>query len=378
MIPARLGSKRVPKKNLRLLNGRPLIAYAIEAAKASGIFTEVYINSEADIFAEIAKGHGIRFYKRPDALSSDKTINDEFVLDFIKNAHADILVQLLPTSPLIAPWDIREFVQKMQKGDYDTFVSVKEHQIACIYEGRPINFILTQPHKSSQEMVPVESYATVLMAWTYKSFLENIRKHGCGYHGGSSKIGYYVLKGLSTIDIDREEDFAMAEVALRYRDSSKSHQKEYYRPKEERQESVETEVPAIMKKDSVVYNDFVHENLPLVNFDEIIARYDNSRSWCRRIINTENNSATLISQLPGEGNRLHYHPDWNEWWYIVDGEWKWEIEGKEFIVKRGDLVFIEKNKLHRITAIGNKPALRLAVSKDLVPHIYPGKFRDDH
>lgn len=126
-----------------------------------------------------------------------------------------------------------------------------------------------------------------------------------------------------------------------------------------------------MKKDGVLYRDFENENQPQVNLEKIIVSKDNTKSWCHRIINTENNSATLISQLPGEGNRLHYHPNWNEWWYIVDGIWKWKIEGKEFIIKKGDIAFMEKNKHHRLTAIGNKPAVRLAVSKDSVPHIYP-------
>jgi len=49
MIPARLGSKRIEKKNIRLLNGAPLINYIIEAAKDAGCFDEIYINSEADI-----------------------------------------------------------------------------------------------------------------------------------------------------------------------------------------------------------------------------------------------------------------------------------------------------------------------------------------
>ena len=131
------------------------------------------------------------------------------------------------------------------------------------------------------------------------------------------------------------------------------------------------DVPAILKKDGVMHSDFDHENLPLAHLEEIIRSKDNSRSWCHRVVNTENNSATLISQLPGEGNRLHYHPNWNEWWYIVEGEWIWEIEGKKITVRKGDIVFIEKNKLHRITAGGNKPAIRLAVSKDKVPHVYP-------
>jgi quercetin dioxygenase-like cupin family protein len=78
----------------------------------------------------------------------------------------------------------------------------------------------------------------------------------------------------------------------------------------------------------------------------------------------------LISQLPGEGNRLHYHDDWHEWWYIVKGQWEWEIEGEKFLVKQGDVVSIEKSKWHKITAVGDAPAIRLAVSKDKVAHIY--------
>jgi hypothetical protein len=117
-------------------------------------------------------------------------------------------------------------------------------------------------------------------------------------------------------------------------------------------------------------SDFDHENLPISQLDEIIDKEDSSTSWCRRIINTESNSATLISQLPGEGNRLHYHPDWNEWWYILRGQWKWDIDGKEFIIKKGEMVFIPKNVWHKITAIGNEPAVRLAVSRGDVAHVY--------
>jgi len=139
----------------------------------------------------------------------------------------------------------------------------------------------------------------------------------------------------------------------------------------------EVDVPNIMEKDGIYNMDFESENQLLINIDEIIASKDKTRSWCQRVINTENNSATLIAQLPGEGNRLHYHPNWHEWWYIIDGTWKWEIEGKEYIAKKGDLILMEKGKLHRITAIGDKPAIRLAVSRDLVPHIYPEETSRD-
>ncbi|MBU0630376.1 MAG: cupin domain-containing protein [Candidatus Margulisbacteria bacterium] len=370
MIPARLGSKRVPKKNLRLIDGKPLIAYIIEAAVASGVFDEVYVNSEAEVFAGIAAEYGAKFYKRPDKFASDQANNDDFVADFIGKVNGEILVQLLPTSPLITPEEISAFVKQMADGKFDTLVSVENQQIACIYKDQPVNFKRLEPHISSQDMVPVQSYATVLMAWTYQSFKDHLKKYGFAYHGADGKTGYYVLKGLSTIDIDHEEDFALAEVALLYRKNHEYFEKKYYEEKSKDKLVAEVEVPRILKKDGVENNDFEHENLPLVNLEAIIAGMDNSRSWCRRVVNTENNSATLISQLPGEGNRLHFHPDWNEWWYIVEGQWKWEIEGKEYEVGKGDLVFIEKKKWHKITAIGDRPAVRLAVSRDLVPHVY--------
>ncbi len=370
MIPARLGSKRIPKKNLRLLAGKPLIAYSIEAAKASGVFDEIYINSEADIFGEIARQYGVKFYKRPEALASDATINDEFLLDFMKNVSADFLVQLLPTSPLITPDEIKAFVGEMMEGGYDTLVSVANHQIASVYEGKPVNFNILEPHKSSQTMIPVQSYATVLMGWRCSNFLRNIEKHGGAYHGGEGKTGYFILKGLSTIDIDHEDDFALAEVAIHYKSNSEQYAKQYYESINEVKERHEMDVPSILVKDGIVCHDFSHENTPLVHIPDIIGSMDNSQSWCRRLVNTESNSATLISQLPGEGNRRHYHPNWNEWWYIVKGNWKWEIEDQTFMVKEGDFVFIPKNKRHRITAFGDKPAIRLAVSRGDVPHVY--------
>lgn len=370
MIPARLGSQRVAKKNLRLLNGKPLLSYSIEAAKSAGCFDEIYVNSEADVLGEIATNHGVLFYKRPAQFASNAAINDDFAYDFIQNVSGDVLVQLLPTSPLITPEEIRQFVAEMQTGKWDTLVSVTNHQIACVYDGKPVNFRLMEPHKSSQSMIPVQSYATVLMSWRYETFKDHMTRLGYAYHGADGRTGYFVVKGLSTIDIDNEEDFALAEVALAHREKIVTSVPRYYEGPMDRGGRAEMDVPAILQRDGVAQQDFSCENQPITNLGELIASKDNSRSWSHRLVNTENNSATLISQLPGEGNRLHHHNDWNEWWYIVKGEWEWEIEGEKFMVKQDDVVFIEKNRWHKITARGNGPAIRLAVSKDKVAHIY--------
>ena len=104
---------------------------------------------------------------------------------------------------------------------------------------------------------------------------------------------------------------------------------------------------------------------------KLIANKSKGSSWSYRVVNSDSNSATLISQQPGEGNRRHYHPNWNEWWYIIDGTWEWDIEGVKVEVSKDDVIFIPKGKVHKITAIGNRPAIRLAVSREDVPHIYP-------
>lgn len=373
MIPARLGSQRVAKKNLRLLNGKPLIAYVIETAKAAGCFDEIYVNSEAEIFGEIAEDLGVKYYRRPAALASNATINDEFAINFVDHVPGDVLVQLLPTSPLVTAEEMRGFVDEMKSKQWDTLVSVSPHQIACVYEDQPINFKRMEPHRSSQTMTPVYSYATVLMGWTYASFKDHMRRLGYAYHGADGRTGYFPLSGYSTLDVDHEEDFALVEVALahRARPAAAAVPQYYVGRADSGTDRAETDVPSILRRDGVEQHEFSMENLPLTRIAEVIASKDMTRSWSHRIVNTESNSATLISQLPGEGNRLHYHDDWNEWWYIVQGCWEWQIEGKAIEVKTGDLVFIEKNKRHKITAVGTEPAIRLAVSRDKVAHIYP-------
>jgi quercetin dioxygenase-like cupin family protein len=135
-------------------------------------------------------------------------------------------------------------------------------------------------------------------------------------------------------------------------------------------EHIEVEVEAILKKDGVVDNNFEDANQEVVNAFELIKQHPAATSWSRRLVDTESNSATMIGQMPGEGNRRHYHPDWNEWWFILAGKWEFEIDGQVKEIVTGDVVFIEKGKVHKITAIGDEMAIRLAVSRSDVEHVY--------
>ena len=367
MIPARLGSKRIKKKNLRLIDGLPLIQYIINAAKASSLLDEIYINSESTQFADIAEESGVKFYQRPEELSFDVATNDDFALDFINNVECDVLVQLLSTSPFISTEEIDGFIKAMLDGNFETMISVSDVRIECIYKGKSINFEQKEQTPPSQLLEPIKSYACSLMGWQINKFRENINRFNAAYHGGDGSIGFYELKGYSTIDIDNEEDFILAE-AVSASFKRPNTEPQYY--KANKKERSEVDVPSILVKDGVKVNDLFDVNNEVVALKEILDSMPKDVSWSKRVIDTESNSMTIICQMPGEGNRRHHHPDWNEWWYIVEGEWNWEIEGQVTSVAKGDIVFIEKNRKHKITAAGNSRAIRMAVSRADVAHIY--------
>ena len=367
MIPARLGSKRVKNKNLRLINGKPLVQYIVDAAKSSGFFDEIYLNSESLNFEGIAKSSGVKFYQRAEELASDSATNDDFSLDFINSVDCDILVQLLPTSPFITKKDVDGFIQVMLEEKYETMISVTNAQIECVYEGAPINFFQTKKTPPSQSLKPIQVYACGLMAWDCKKFKENMVVHGAAYHGGDGRIGFYELKGYSTIDIDSEEDFMVAEAIAAALNRPYSEPKYY---SVENSQVVDADRHRILMQDGVLKNIMNEFNKEISNIDRIIDLYGRKSSWSHTVVNSPSTCGTLIGQMPGEGNRMHHHPDWDEWWCIVEGEWEWIIEGEAKKVKKGDIVFIDRNRKHKITAIGDKMAVRLAVSRADVRHIY--------
>ena len=369
MIPARLGSKRVHNKNIRLIDGKPLISFIIETVIKSECFDlkNIYLNSESEVFRHIAHKHGISFYKRPDHLSTDEYTNDDFSLDFLDNIDTDILYQFLPTSPFVTAQQVKEFVQKMEDESLDTLVSLSENRIECVFDNKPINFDQKKKTPPSQSLNPIYSYACGLMAWRKDNFLDNIKKYGAAYHGGDGEIGFYPMTGFSTLDIDNEEDFRLAEAV--YESQKFPSRPAYYDVSLDPFVWSEDDVPDILDKDGVLGRYFSESNQTIVNVQKILnERKDNS--WIHRVVDTESNSCCLISQKPGEGNRRHFHPSWNEWWYIVEGEWDFQIEDKTHRVIKDDMIFIPKNTWHKITAVGSKRAVRLAVSRDDVKHSY--------
>ena len=145
------------------------------------------------------------------------------------------------------------------------------------------------------------------------------------HHGGDGKIGFFKLKGFSTVDIDNEEDFYSLSEAIAKSKSLSKNSPKYFEP--EKVEVYDNNADRILKEDGVLKNNQKNFNLEQININNLIEKYGREKSWSHTVINSDSNSATLIAQLPGEGNRMHYHHDWDEWWYIIEGKWEWLVDG---------------------------------------------------
>ena len=137
----------------------------------------------------------------------------------------------------------------------------------------------------------------------------------------------------------------------------------------------DNDVMRVLKEDGIEHVSEKDMNLEIVALDDVIGANSHHKSWSRRLVQTVNGSAMMISQQPGEGNRYHYHPDYNECWYIVDGEYEMTIGEKKRkeIIKKGDFVFMEAGKWHQMKAVGDKPAVRIGFSHSMATHTYEGK-----
>ena len=130
LITARGGSKGVPKKNIKLLNGKPLLAYTIEAAKKSKFITEIVLSSDDDEIIQTATNLGLNVpFKRPSELAQDTTSSIDVVahaLQFFesKGVFFDAVCLLQPTSPFRKEGFIDAAIEKFTKQNTDCLLSV--------------------------------------------------------------------------------------------------------------------------------------------------------------------------------------------------------------------------------------------------------------
>ena len=220
IIPARGGSKRLPRKNLLNLAGKPLIAWTIEAAQRSRAVERVLVSTEDLEIAAVAKSYGAEVpFMRPPELATDNAKTIDVVLDMLLNVkHSGRIVLLQPTSPLRTARHIDEALKLMDKQKASAVVSVSEaihppEWSNSLPEGGSMDmFVRKDMNNKRKQDLPISYYlngaiyfADVLMLMRKKSFLPATGAYA------------YKMDKLSSVDIDDEVDFMLAEVLMKRR-----------------------------------------------------------------------------------------------------------------------------------------------------------------
>jgi CMP-N-acetylneuraminic acid synthetase len=216
VIPARGGSKRLPRKNIKKLLGRPLIDYTIKAAEKANLLTDVIFSTDDEEIRDIALECGAYSpILRPPELSGDHVRNSATMihcLNYMENLTGkeyDCIVLLQPTSPLRDQFHIDEAVEKFITSDATSLAAVKGP-----YKKRDINLKRINGSKLENLIENNEEYYIYnasLYIVTRDWLLEKER------FTSEDEIPY-VMDDISSIDIDEELDFIMAQAAIEFRE----------------------------------------------------------------------------------------------------------------------------------------------------------------
>jgi len=211
LIPARMGSQRLARKNLRELDGIPLITRAIRKCKRAGCFDQIWVNSEHPDFGTIAEDEGVRFHLRPAELGNHVATSEQYIAEFLERVDCEYLFQVHSIAPLLDVETIRGFVRQATSGQWDCLLSVEEIRIECVYQDKPVNFCFSEK-TNSQDLVPVQKISWSISGWRSSTYLDAVRQGLCASFAG--RIGYYSINSLAAHVIKTEADLLMAQALL--------------------------------------------------------------------------------------------------------------------------------------------------------------------
>ena len=221
VIPARGGSKRIPRKNIRLFNGRPMIAYVIEAARSSQIFDAIVVSSDDDEIQRVAREYGAQTpFERPPELADDHTATQPVICHAIEACQAlgwrvQEVCCIYPCAPLLAATDLRQAMARLKDNPgrfvfpIIRFPSAIQRALRLRPQDRtePMwpEFELTR----SQDLEPAFYDAGQFYFGSSDSWKTKTRVHAEG-------VGLE-LPSWRAVDIDTIEDWERAEILFRLR-----------------------------------------------------------------------------------------------------------------------------------------------------------------
>ncbi len=216
IIPARGGSKRIPRKNIKDFFGKPIIAYSIEAAINSALFDEVMVSTDDEEIAEIAIKYGanvpfFRSEENSDDLATTLAVLEEVVYKYEKlNLNFELICCIYPCSPFISSDLIIEAFEKLQSHNFDSIFPIVRYsnsiQRALKIENDRVKMLdSTYLTVRSQDLIPAY-YDAGMFYWTKKSILQEKTQLL------TDNTGFIEINELKSQDIDNLVDWKLAEI----------------------------------------------------------------------------------------------------------------------------------------------------------------------
>lgn len=217
IIPARGGSKRIPRKNIRLLNGRPLISYSIRAAIDSGVFDEVVVSTEDEEIKNVAASEGAMIDNRPEHMAGDTVTKVEVIKEFLhrpenKNKYT-FITALLPTCPFRTAEHVREaFELFCSHPEVPFLIGVTEYEF-------PVQLALTPVNDFTMKMTFADGYKTTRSQNIEKRYHPNGAMYMATVSAFLEKGTFfnetmltYKMSAVRSYDIDYPYQFEIAEI----------------------------------------------------------------------------------------------------------------------------------------------------------------------
>ena len=223
LIPARGGSKRIPRKNIRPFRGRPMIAWSIAAAQAAGCFDRIVVTTDDEEIAELAESHGAEVpFLRPAHLADDQATTQAVVLHAVQwcdqqGLPVEAVCCLYATAPFVQPGDLAEAAQLLALAPAHSFVFTAtsfpfpiQRAIRIDAKGGSAMFQPELFNTRSQDLEEAYHDAGQFYWGSSAAWKTNTHIH-------SNAVGY-VIPSWRTIDIDTPDDWTRAENLARSRD----------------------------------------------------------------------------------------------------------------------------------------------------------------
>ena len=219
IIPARGGSKRIPKKNIKDFLGKPIIAYSIETAIKSKLFDEVMVSTDDMQVAEISKLLGAKIpFMRSKENSNDYAGTADVLVEVLKeyknrNINFDYCCCIYPTAPFITPEKLKESFELFKVKDYDSLFPVVKYSypIQRSYKFLNDKISMVWPENYSKRSQDLEQIYHDAGQFYWLKLEEFIKKKQI-YNDNTGTI---ILSELEVQDIDSEEDWKLAEMKFK-------------------------------------------------------------------------------------------------------------------------------------------------------------------